>query len=115
MKDFVLEISEHALLRWIERVYKLDLAEIRAEIHAAVYEAARAGATRVSTRGVTACIQINTATGKPIVATILPTLSPGMVMNGQAQAKGYQKKRRGDPSRQEHGRQQRRRARGLVD
>lgn len=105
---FRLEVSDHAIMRWLERVYKLDLEEVRAEIHKAAYDAAAAGARSISTQGVTIRIgDRNDGGGGKIVVTVLPCESPGGAMEGMARAKG------GGGSRQEFGKWSRRMARGL--
>lgn len=81
-----LEISEHALIRWIERVYKIDLDKIRSEIHAAALPAASLGATRITTQGVTIVIGDRYGGGK-VVVSVLPLGG----LEGQAIANGFQR------------------------
>ena len=47
-------VSDHALLRWLERVWKINLDTVRAEIMTPeVLAAAKAGATALTQGGVT--------------------------------------------------------------
>lgn len=70
-----LRITDHAVLRFSERVYGVDLNPVRAEIAAIAAGPAALGATRVSTiYGQTVCIA-QTGQG-PIVTTVVPGETP---------------------------------------
>lgn len=115
MAAFYLDVSEHAVIRWLERVYKIDIEAIREEIRAAATPAASLGASKVSTQGVTICIGVSRETGEKLVTTILPCGSPGVVQDSQARGKGYQgaNGKHSPNSRAETGKWERRAARGL--
>lgn len=66
-------ISDHALMRYIERVHGIDVEPLRKEIRAIVADAAAAGAARVKRGGFEYVIQDNTVT------TVLPAgAKPGV-------------------------------------
>ena len=64
-------VSDHALIRYLERVQGFDLERFRKEISEIVTGAARAGATQVSHSGFTYCIRDSST-----VTTIIPGGSP---------------------------------------
>jgi hypothetical protein len=68
-------VSDHALLRHIERVVGVNLDALRDHIRATVQEAADAGATSVTVDGATYCI-VRRADGTAAVVTTV--LLPGM-------------------------------------
>lgn len=107
----MLVITDHAVLRWIERVYGIDLAAIRAEIRALAEPAASLGATKVSTNGVTIEIAASARYGgDKVVTTILPAEKPGVAHIG-ARTAASTGRHANPPSRAENARYQRREAR----
>ena len=60
-------ITDHAILRYMERALKLDLSRIRQEIESKVKLAAAAGAKRVTVDGLTFCL----SAGGTCVTTVL--------------------------------------------
>lgn len=70
-----LAVSDHAVLRYIERKLGVDVEAARAQIAASAGEALKAGRwTAIEIDGVTFCLG-RLPSGAPIVAT---TLGPGM-------------------------------------
>lgn len=70
-----LHVTDHAILRWIECVYGIDLGKIRDEITAAVLPAAKMGATQLSRDGYTIAMRRNSPSEVTVV-TVMPTQSP---------------------------------------
>lgn len=87
-----LHVTDHAVLRWIERVYGIDLDKIRDEITAAVLPAATLGATQLSCNGVTIALRHN-APGEASITTVLPAHSPGSGRTGATLAGGRKLRR----------------------
>lgn len=77
-----LVISDHAMLRYIERVIGVDLEPIRQKIVDTVEPAYKAGATRISADGVTYSIRSN------FVTSTLPGASPQGSYLGSEKRKG---------------------------
>lgn len=64
-------VSDHAIIRYLERVQGFDILRLKAEIGHRVDEAAQAGASAVIIDGFS--YQITTdESGRPVVGTILP-------------------------------------------
>lgn len=76
MTDII--VTDHAVLRYIERVHGVDVDQLRAIIAGIVKEAAEAGATRYSVDGFTYAISHRTHTKEVAVTTVLPAPSPSM-------------------------------------
>lgn len=82
-------VSDHALLRYIERGYGIDLNDIRSEIIRIVGDAAEAGAQRFSRNGLTFAMRPDEyLPGRIVVSTILPEESPQAATRGGAKARG---------------------------
>lgn len=79
-------VSDHALLRYLERVRGLDLDAVRAEIVGIVHQAAAVGATRVSVNGFTYMLE-----GRRVV-TVTPGGSPSAAVVKGLRANGSNKR-----------------------
>jgi hypothetical protein len=70
MKDPI-AVSDHALVRYLERVGGFDLSKLRQELGTRVADAAKAGATTVTMEGFAYRIGRD-ADGRPVLLTVLP-------------------------------------------
>jgi hypothetical protein len=66
----MISVSDHAIVRYLERVGGFDIDRLRQQIASRISEAAKAGASAVVVDGYEYVIQID-ASGHPIVATVL--------------------------------------------
>lgn len=108
-----LHITDHAIVRWIERVYGVDIDDVRDDITRACAGAASAGATKISAHGVTIVLKHDSVQSH--VVTVQPAESPNQAMVGGLRGNGKHPNSLGrmDCSRAEFGRWQRRAARGM--
>jgi hypothetical protein len=92
-------VTDHALLRWLERVYGLDLDKVRDEIAEFARPAATMKAVNYAKDGVT--IALNYDGRGAVVKTVLPNSSPSSGRVAARLARGKSAIRR-DTSRKEH-------------
>jgi cation transport regulator ChaC len=62
-------VSDHALVRYIERILKMDLTPVRAEIASKCEDGAKAGARRIVCEGAT--FEIRQTPTEAVVATVM--------------------------------------------
>lgn len=92
-------VSDHAIVRWLERKYGIDVGEIRREIAGIVGHAARAGATSYSASGLTFAMSHNP--DAIVVTTIIAADSPSAAVTDAVLARGEYLTRRGHDRRRE--------------
>lgn len=61
-----IDVSDHALIRWLERVKGVDMEALRSEIRASIAPAVAAGATAVERGGMRFTIE------KGVLTTVMP-------------------------------------------
>lgn len=71
-------VSDHALVRYIERVHGIDIDQLREIVADLVREAAEVGATKFSVDGFTYAIAHQRIGNEAVVTTVLPGASPTM-------------------------------------
>lgn len=86
MKKLV-RVSDHAIVRWLERVRGVDIEAFRAEIVATVQAAVDAGAKQISVGGVTYILD------GAVVTTVSPNASPTSTRINGIRANGVTPKR----------------------
>lgn len=76
-KDADIDVTDHAVLRWLERVHDLPVAAIRAHLAGEALSAAELGAMARTLGGVRICLRHNCASdeGTPLVTLATVTLS----------------------------------------
>lgn len=87
-------VSDHALLRFIERYYQVDIEKIRSNIEAAAYPAAKLGAASFAVENITLCMRRDTV--RENLVTVATVLERGMKLHNQkehAQKKNRRKER----------------------
>lgn len=85
----LVRVSDHAVVRWLERVKGVDVEAFRAEIVDAVQGAVDAGAKQISVGGVTYILD------GAVVTTVTPNASPGASRLNGIRANGWSGKRVG--------------------
>ncbi len=73
MKITHVQVSDHALIRFMERVYKIDLEPVKTEIARRCWDAGMAGASTFTLDGVTFCFGKGFRDGSIWVSTVLTT------------------------------------------
>jgi len=80
-------VTDHALVRYIERIHGLDLTKLREEISQRVKTAAMAGAVGVHHEGFEYRLGYDTTKNQAIVTTIFTRVIANVKVYGQAEAR----------------------------
>jgi hypothetical protein len=83
VKKPAVRVTDHAIVRYLERVGGFDIDGLRRQIEARLQAAADVGADTVIIDGARFCLQYNE--GRPILATVLEADQRGKLYAGHAE------------------------------